>query len=81
VAVTHNQRGDPTALVVNAQNKVELRSLVTERAIGDKWLVMDGLKAGDRVIVEGLQFAKPGATVKPEELQSAGAPAAAAPAH
>ena len=71
VAVTHNQRGDPTALVVNADNKVELRTLVTERAIGDKWVVTDGVKAGERVIVEGLQFAKPGATVKPEELPAA----------
>ena len=76
VAVTHNQKGDPTTLVVNADNKVELRELVTERAIGDKWLVLDGLKVGDRVIVEGVQFAKPGTTVKPEEEQSA-APAAA----
>jgi membrane fusion protein (multidrug efflux system) len=78
-AVTHNQRGDPTALVVNGENKVELRSLVTERAIGDKWLVTDGLKAGDRVIVEGLQFAKPGATVKPEEQPAAPAVAADTP--
>ena len=77
VAVTHNQKGDPTTLVVGADNKVELRALVTERAIGDKWLVTDGVKAGDRVIVEGVQFAKPGATVNPEEQQSA-APAATA---
>lgn len=77
VAVTHNQKGDPTTLVVGADNKVELRALVTERAIGDKWLVTDGVKAGDRVIVEGVQFAKPGATVSPEEQQSA-APAATA---
>ena len=77
VAVTHNQKGDPIALVVNADDKVELHTLVTERAIGDKWLVTDGLKAGDRVIVEGTQFAKPGSTVKPEEQQSA-APAVAA---
>jgi membrane fusion protein, multidrug efflux system len=79
VAVTHNQKGEPTTLVVGADDKVELRPLVTERAIGDKWLVTDGVKAGDRVIVEGVQFAKPGATVKPEEVQSAapdGAPAA-----
>jgi len=72
VAVTHNQKGEPTTLVVGADDKVELRPLVTERAIGDKWLVTDGVKAGDRV--------KPGATVKPEEVQSAapgGAPAAA----
>jgi len=78
VAVTHNQKGDPTALVVNAADKVELRPLVTERAIGDKWLVTDGLKAGDRVIVEGLQYAKPGSTVKPEEQQSTAAPPAVA---
>jgi membrane fusion protein, multidrug efflux system len=77
VAVTHNQRGDPTALVVNANNQVELRTLTSERAIGDEWLVTAGVKAGDRVIVEGLQFARPGATVKPEELQAAPAPAPA----
>jgi membrane fusion protein, multidrug efflux system len=68
LAVAHNQKGEPTALVVGPDNKVELRTLVTERAIGDRWLVTDGLAAGDRVIVEGLQFAKPGATVRPEEL-------------
>ena len=79
VAITHNQKGDPTALVVNGENKVELRTLVTERAIGDKWLVTDGLKAGERVIVEGIQFAKPGSEVKPEEQTSA-APEPAAPA-
>jgi RND family efflux transporter MFP subunit len=80
VAVTHNQKGEPTALVVGADDKVELRPLVAERAIGDKWLVSDGVKAGDRVIVEGVQFAKPGATVKPEELQSAAPEQAPAPA-
>ncbi len=79
LAVTHDQKGNPTALVVGPDNKVELRMLVAERAIGDKWVVTDGVKAGDRVIVEGLQFAKPGATVKPEELP-AEAPPAAAPA-
>jgi membrane fusion protein, multidrug efflux system len=74
LAVAHDQRGDPTALVVDADDKVELRKLVTERAIGDKWLVTDGLKAGERVIVEGLQFAKPGAKVNPQELPAATAP-------
>ena len=69
LAVAHNQKGEPTAMVVNADSKVELRSLVTDRAIADNWLVTDGLKAGDRVIVEGLQFVKPGATVKAEEIQ------------
>ena len=76
VAVTHNQKGDATALVVNDDNKVELRTLVAERAIGDNWVVTDGLKAGERVIVEGLQYAKPGATVKPQEVSSAAPPSA-----
>lgn len=79
IAVTHNQKGDPTALVVNGENKVELRTLVTERAIGDKWLVTDGLKAGDRVIVEGIQFAKPGSEVKPDEQASSGSDSGAPP--
>jgi membrane fusion protein, multidrug efflux system len=74
LAVTHDQKGDPTALVVGAGNKVELRKLVTERAIGDKWVVTQGVRSGDRVIVEGLQFVKPGATVKAQEFQSVASP-------
>jgi RND family efflux transporter MFP subunit len=73
LAVSHNQKGEPTALVVGPDNIVELRTLVTGRAIGDRWLVTDGLKPGDRVIVEGLQFAKPGTKVKPVESRD-GAP-------
>jgi membrane fusion protein (multidrug efflux system) len=57
--------------VVGANNTVELRSLVTDRAIGDQWLVTSGLKPGDRVIVEGIQSAKPGAQVVPEEYRPA----------
>ncbi|MEI8312211.1 MAG: efflux RND transporter periplasmic adaptor subunit [Verrucomicrobiota bacterium] len=66
--VTRNVRGEPTALVVGEGNKVELRILKTDRAIGDKWLVTDGLKAGDRLIVEGLQKIGPGAEVRPVEI-------------
>jgi membrane fusion protein (multidrug efflux system) len=62
--VARDQKGLPTALVVNAEKKVERRQLVTERAIGDAWLVSSGLKAGDQVIVEGLQKVRPGAEVK-----------------
>jgi membrane fusion protein (multidrug efflux system) len=75
LGVTRSQRGLPTALVVNAQNKAELREIKTETAIGDKWLVTDGLKEGDRVIVQGLQTVKPGAEV---EILPAGAQPAAA---
>lgn len=62
--VTRSQRGTPTALIVNAESKVELREIKTDRAIGDKWLVIEGLKEGDRVIVEGLQSARSGAEVE-----------------
>jgi membrane fusion protein (multidrug efflux system) len=69
--ISHDQKGQPTALVVGANNTVELRTLVTDRAIGDNWLVTSGLKPGDRIIVEGIQSAKPGAQVAPEEYRPA----------
>jgi membrane fusion protein (multidrug efflux system) len=62
--VTRDQKGQPTALVVNADRKVERRQLVTARSIGDSWLVTSGLAAGDQVIVEGVQKVRPGAEVK-----------------
>jgi membrane fusion protein (multidrug efflux system) len=64
-AVTRDQKGLPTALVVNAERKVERRQLVAERAVGDAWLVTGGLKPGEQVIVEGLQKVRPGAAVNP----------------
>lgn len=70
-AVTHDQKGDATALVVKADNSVELRKLVTDRAIGDRWLVTEGLAPGDRVIVEGVQYARPGAPVEASEYVAA----------
>jgi membrane fusion protein (multidrug efflux system) len=67
--VTRNQSGEATALALGADNKVELRKVKADRAVGDKWLVSDGLKPGDRVIVEGLQYAHPGDTVDPTEVK------------
>ncbi|HIF4582899.1 TPA: multidrug efflux RND transporter periplasmic adaptor subunit AcrA [Salmonella enterica subsp. enterica serovar Infantis] len=66
--VTCTPRGDATVLVVGADNKVETRQIVASQAIGDKWLVTDGLKAGDRVVVSGLQKVRPGAQVKVQEI-------------
>ncbi|EBX4819711.1 multidrug efflux pump subunit AcrA [Salmonella enterica subsp. enterica serovar Virchow] len=66
--VTRTPRGDATVLVVGADNKVEPRQIVASQAIGDKWLVTDGLKAGDRVVVSGLQKVRPGAQVKVQEI-------------
>lgn len=67
--VTHDSSGQATALIVNKDDKVQLRSVVASRAIGDKWLVTQGLNAGDRVIVKGLQFVKPGDKVRVEEAR------------
>ena len=62
--VSRNQKGEPVAMVVGADEKVEARVLKIDRALGDQWLVSDGLAAGDRVILEGLQRARPGTPVK-----------------
>jgi membrane fusion protein (multidrug efflux system) len=63
--VSRDPKGGATVLVVNDQNKAELRNITTGQAIGSNWLVTSGLKAGDRVIVEGLQRVRDGAAVKP----------------
>jgi len=65
--VTRTPRGDATVLLVNDKNQVETRNVVAAQAIGDQWLITSGLKAGDKVIVSGLQKVRPGATVKAEE--------------
>ena len=68
--VSHDQKGAPTALVVGPDSTVELRVLQTDRAVGDQWLVSSGLRPGDRLIVEGLQLARPGTKVQPEEYRT-----------
>ena len=68
--VTRTPRGDATAMVVGEGDKVEIRNITATQAIGDKWLVTDGLKSGDRVIIEGLQKVKPGVHVKAQEVTS-----------
>ena len=73
-AVTRDEAGRPIAYVVGADSKIELRALVTDRAVGADWLVSSGLKPGDRLVVQGLQNARPGVAVQ----VSAAAPASAA---
>lgn len=63
-SVARDPKGNPYALVVDAAGKVEQRKLVLDRAIGSEWLVTGGLAPGERVIVEGLQKARPGMMVK-----------------
>lgn len=64
-AVQRNARGEPTVLVVDAENKVSERVIQVGTSVGSEWLVTGGLAAGERVIVEGLQKARAGITVTP----------------
>jgi len=77
--VSRDPKGNPFALIVDAESKAGLRMLTLDRAIGDKWLVSAGLAPGDRVIVEGMQRLRPGTTVKAvpfNETQAGHGPAA-----
>lgn len=78
--ITRTPSGEASALVVVEGDKVERRKVAVDRAIGNRWQVTSGLKAGDRVIVDGLQRAKPGAAVRPVPWVAAGAAAPALPA-
>ncbi|MCC5068533.1 efflux RND transporter periplasmic adaptor subunit [Xanthomonas campestris pv. raphani] len=82
-AVTRNGAGKPTAFVVGADNKLQLRVLETDRAVGDQWLVRSGLKTGDQLVVDGLSRARDGVQVKtvpwqPTSASVAGSPSAPA---
>jgi membrane fusion protein (multidrug efflux system) len=63
-AVSRDPKGNPVALIVDAENKVQQRMLLLDRAIDNQWLVLSGLAPGDRVVVEGLQKIRPGLPVK-----------------
>jgi len=63
-AVTRNQKGDASVMLVGADNKTVLRPVRTGALVGGQWLVEDGLKEGERVIVGGTQKLKPGMVVK-----------------
>jgi membrane fusion protein (multidrug efflux system) len=67
--VSRDPKGNPVALVVDGDGKVSQRTLMLDRAIGDKWLVASGLKPGDQMIVEGNQKVRPGASVKAVPFQ------------
>ena len=67
-------------MTVGAGEKVEARPIKVVRTVGDKWLVSEGLKEGDRVILEGLQKARPGSPVKAVPYGSAPAAASGAAA-
>ena len=73
VGVTHDPKGQATALVVGPDNKVAVRPLKLRGTSGDRWIVDDGLNDGDRVIVAGVQKVQPGSVVQAVEVQTAAA--------
>jgi membrane fusion protein, multidrug efflux system len=76
--VTRTPAGNAMVMIVGNEEKVEPRVIKVLRTVGENWLVSEGLKAGDRVILEGLQKARPGTPVKAVPFGSkAEAPAAA----
>ncbi|MDP1927056.1 MAG: efflux RND transporter periplasmic adaptor subunit [Thiobacillus sp.] len=77
-AVSRDPKGNATVMVVNAESKAEARIVKAGQSIDDKWVVTEGLVAGDRVIVEGLQKVKPGAPVQVQVQAAAAGPAPAA---
>jgi len=77
-AVTRSGAGD-SVMVVAADGKVSPRTVKIGEAQNGRWVVLDGLKAGEQVVVDGFQKMRPNAPVKPVPWQPGGAkPAAAA---
>lgn len=74
-AVQRSNTGQSQVYVVNAENKVEFRNITLGRTVGNRWLVSNGLKAGEKVIVEGFQKIGPGAEVVPSEWDPNAKPA------
>ena len=72
-AVTRDIAGKASALLVNAEHKVERRPIEVDRAIGNRWMVSAGVAPGDTVIVDGFQRIKVGDTVNPQPVQLPGA--------
>lgn len=69
LGVTRTPRGQASVMVVNQEGKTENRVIKVGKAIGDKWLVNEGLQAGDRLIVTGLVRLRPGVSVTAEEYK------------
>lgn len=68
-AVSRNAKGQATAMFVDADGKAELRVVQTEQSYRNAWLVREGVKEGDRLIVDGLQKARGGQPVQPVEVK------------
>lgn len=74
-AVSRDEKGNPTVLVVGRDNKLEPRPLQATQTIGDSWLATGGVRAGDRVVVEGAMMLRPGTPVAPVPFKEGAPPA------
>jgi membrane fusion protein (multidrug efflux system) len=79
-AVSRNNKGESSVLVVDEHNQVSQRTVVVSQQMGSRWLVDSGLKAGEKVITEGGQKIKPGDTVQPQDVGTSGQAMAASAA-
>jgi membrane fusion protein (multidrug efflux system) len=71
-ALQRDPAGNPSVQLINADNKIEKRPIKLGQALGAQWLVLEGLKAGDRVMVDGFQKARVGQTVTPVAMRMNG---------
>lgn len=69
-AVFRDPKGNPLAYVLDNDNRIQQSVLSIDRAVRDRWLISEGLKEGDRVVVEGIQRIRPGMIVKIAPLKS-----------
>lgn len=76
-AVSRDEKGQATVLVVGSDNKLQTRTLTAPRTVGENWLVTGGLRAGERVVVEGAMMLRPGTPVKAVTWNPNAKPAAA----
>lgn len=79
-AITRNTRGEATVQLVDDDNQLSQRVIQLGDALGDQWIVLSGLQAGERLVIAGGSRLKPGATVNPVEANSQAVAAAPAPA-
>jgi len=73
-------QGTYTVVVVGEGDKVETRKVKPGQKVGNQWIIQEGLKGGERVVVEGFQRLRDGMTVVPKPADAAAAPASPAPA-
>ena len=78
-ALSRDPLGNALVMAVDAESKVVARPVQVAQSLGENWVVTSGVKAGERIIIEGLQKVRPGVAVQAEEAGAApAAPAAAA---